>query len=225
MRFLPELRDGANVWQTGRIGGAYLAESNAGDAATGYGWLKAWAPEGELTDCASGTLSAAEQGVFAVTGLRVMDPAVPNLGAAGMLAPIPFADSAPDLDLMGTAVLEDLGFALRGNRERLESVGAGGEPVRLAGGYAAAPATAPILANVLGCPVACFPHVPASAIGAAICAAASTGDMSLADASEVLTPRPEIHDPDVTQAPAFVDHYQRWLELRRRFEGFVQEAL
>ena len=154
-----------------------------------------------------------------------MDPASANLGAAGVIAPNPFAGGTPDLDLMGTAVLEDLGFALRGNRARLESVAAASGPVRVAGGYAAAPAAGRILANALGCAVACFPGVPASALGAACCGAVAAGDLTHGEVSAALAPRPEMHEPNVTQATAFVDHYQRWLELRGRLEEFVREAL
>ena len=78
----------APTWRGLRIGGGYLAESNAGDVASGYAWL-GQDGEGELTDLAQGTESAAERGIFAPTGARAMDVATAGLGAAGLVSPVP----------------------------------------------------------------------------------------------------------------------------------------
>ena len=39
----------AQVWRGQRMGGGLVAEANAGDGGTGYGWLRAQHPSGELT--------------------------------------------------------------------------------------------------------------------------------------------------------------------------------
>ena len=63
----------AQVWRGQRMGGGLVAEANAGDGGTGYGWLRAQHPSGELTMEAVGDESAAEAGVFVLSGLRLMD--------------------------------------------------------------------------------------------------------------------------------------------------------
>lgn len=214
----------APVWRGLRIGGGYLAESNAGDVASGYAWLSQGI-DGELTDLASPTDSAAERGIFAPTGARVMDVASAGLGAAGLVSPVPFAERVPTRELLATAVLEDMAFAVRGNRERLSPSIAGDAPVRLTGGFAAAPAAGPILANVLGAPVAAYPRTPVAAIGAAMCGAAASGDFTLEEAVAQLAPAPQLHEPDSSATRAYDGHYACWVDLRSRLEAFVQETL
>ncbi|MCY4114316.1 MAG: FGGY family carbohydrate kinase [Chloroflexi bacterium] len=214
----------APIWRGERIGGEYLAESNAGDLASGYAWLSQGG-DGELTDLASPTDSAAERGIFATTGARVMDVATAGLGAAGVVSPMPFAEGVPTRELLATAVLEDMAFAVRGNLERLPPPIGDDAPVRLTGGFAAAPAAGPILANVLGAPVAAYPGLPITAIGAAICGAAASGDFTLDEAAAKLSPAPEIHEPDPSAARAYDGHYACWVDLRSRLEAFVQETL
>ncbi len=215
----------SEVWRSIRIGGGGLLESSAGDASTGYHWLAGLSGNGELTDHASGTCTAAEHGVFAPSGLRVMDLANPNLTAAGVITPIPFPEAPPDLDTLATAVLEDLGFALKGNRDRLGEARPADESVRLTGGYMSAPAAGQILANVLGAPVASFAGESAAATGAAMCAAAAAGDADHSQAATRMSAEPRTWDPDPRSARMYADHYGRWLELRRRLDAFVQEVL
>ncbi|MCY3914340.1 MAG: FGGY family carbohydrate kinase [Chloroflexi bacterium] len=214
----------APVWRGLRLGGGYLAESNAGDLASGYAWLSQGG-DGELTDLASPTDSAAERGIFATTGARVIDAAAAGLGAAGMVSPMPFAEGVPTRELLATAVLEDMAFAVRGNRERLPPPIADGAPVRLTGGFAAAQAAGPILANVLGAPVAAYPGIPVTAIGAAMCGAAAAGDFTLGEAVAQLAPAPQVHEPDPWATRAYDGHYACWVDLRSRLEAFVQETL
>ncbi len=213
----------SRVWRGLRMGGGLMAEANAGDGGTGYGWLRSQHRSGELTMAAASEASAAEAGVFALSGLRVTDWSVPGLSVTGMLSPSPFVTGAPTAEVLGTAVLEDLGFAVYGNRLALDGAAAAG-PIRLTGGYARAPAAGQILANVTGSAVCSFPGVAASAWGAALAAAAPDygGQVEAADA---LAPPGVWREPDVTKAPAYADHYQRWLALRARLETFVQDAL
>ena len=215
----------ASVWRSRRVGGGFLAESNAGDAATGYAWLKRFAPNGELTERADPEICAAEQGVFATGGLRAMDPAAPSLGVAAMLAPIPVADTTPSPALMGVAVLEDLGFAVRANRARLDAASPAPDTVRFTGGYASAPAAGPVLANVLGTEVVTTAGASASAWGAAIGAAIATGDLPADDAPQAMAPPARTFEPVAASARAFEDHFVRWLDLRRRLESFVQDVM
>ena len=214
----------AASWRGLRIGGGFLAESNAGDVASGYAWLDR-DREGELTNLARPADSAADQGVFAATGARVMDMASAGLGAAGLVSPIPFAEGLPSRALLATAVLEDLAFAVRGNRERLPPSVADGAPVRLTGGFAAAPAAGPILANVLGATVAAYPGVPVTAIGAAMWGAAASRDFTVDEVVGRLAPPAQLYEPDPARRHAYDGHYACWVDLRARLEAFVQETL
>ena len=99
----------AQVWRGKRIGGGLVAEANAGDGGTGYGWLRAQHPSGELTMEAVGDEPAADMGVFVLSGLRVMDWNAPGLSVSGMLSPAPFVFGTPTASTLGTAVLEDSG--------------------------------------------------------------------------------------------------------------------
>ena len=173
---------------------------------------------------AVGDESAAEAGVFVLSGLRLMDWSAPGLSVAGMLSPAPFVIGAPTASMLGTAVLEDLAFAIHGNRLALDAAQPAEGPIRLTGGYARAPAAGQILANVTGGEVCSFPELAAPAWGAAL-AAAGRDFGGLAGAAEALAPEGVWSEPDVTSVPAFADHYERWLDLRERLETFVQDAL
>lgn len=212
------------VWRGQRMGGGLVAEANAGDGGTGYGWLRAQHSSGELTMEATGDQAAAEEGVFVLSGLRLMDWSAAGLSVAGMLSPVPFVVGAPPASVLGTAVLEDLAFAVHGNRLALDSVQPAAGPIRLTGGYAEAPAVGRILANVTGSQVRSFPKLAASAWGAALAGAADDFG-GLAGAAETLAPVGVQCEPDAASAAAFADHYQRWLDLRERLETFVQDAL
>lgn len=214
----------AQVWRGQRMGGGLVAEANAGDGGTGYGWLRAQHPSGELTMEAAGDEPAAEVGVFVLSGLRLMDWTAPGLSVAGMLSPAPFVVGAPTAATLGTAVLEDLAFAIHGNRLALDAVQPAEGPVRLTGGYARAPAAGQILANVTGTEVCSFPGLAAPAWGAALAGAAEDFG-SMANAAEALAPDGAWYEPDMTSVSAFADHYERWLDLRERLETFVQDAL
>ena len=214
----------AQVWRGQRMGGGLVAEANAGDGGTGYGWLRAQHPGGELTMEAVGDESAAEAGVFVLSGLRLMDWSAPGLSVAGMLSPAPFVIGAPTASMLGTAVLEDLAFAIHGNRLALDAVQPAAGPIRLTGGYARAPAAGQILANVTGGEVCSFPELAAPAWGAAL-AAAGRDFGGLAGAADALASEGVWSEPDVTSVPTFADHYERWLDLRERLETFVQDAL
>lgn len=214
----------AGVWRGRRMGGGLVAEANAGDGGTGYGWLRAQYPSGELTMEALGDASAVDAGVFVLTGLRVMDWKAPGLSVTGMLSPTPFVLGAPTAEVLGTAVLEDLAFAVHGNRLALDAEQPGEGPVRLTGGYARAPAAGQILANVTGARVCAFPTLAAPAWGAALAGAADDFG-GMAGAAEALAPDGAWYEPDATSVLAFADHYERWLDLRERLETFVRDAL
>ena len=214
----------AEVWRGQRMGGGLVTEANAGDGGTGYGWLRAQNPSAELTMEALADEPAAEAGVFVLSGLRVMDWNAPGLSVAGMLSPAPFVIGMPTASMLGAAVLEDLAFAIHGNRLALNSAQPAEGPIRLTGGYAEAPAVGQILANVTGSQVCSFPRLAASAWGAALAGAADDfGGMP--GAAEVLAPDGVWCEPDVTSVAAFADHYERWLDLRERLESFVRDAL
>ena len=212
------------VWRGQRIGGGLVAEANAGDGGAGYGWLRAHHPDGELTMEAVSDQSAAEAGMFVLSGLRVMDWNAPSLSVAGMLSPTPFVIGAPTASMLGTAVLEDLAFAVHGNRSALDAAQPVDGPIRFTGGYARAPAAGQILANVTGVEVVSFPNLTAPAWGAALAAAAGNFG-SMTESAEALAPAGVRSAPDMTAAAAFADHYERWLDVRERLETFVQEAL
>lgn len=214
----------AQVWRGRRLAAGLAAEANAGDGGTGYGWLRAQHSPGELTMEAMSDETAAEAGVFVLSGLRVMDWNAPGLSVAGMLSPAPFLTGVPTVSMLGTAVLEDLAFAIHGNRLVLDEVQTTAGPIRLTGGYARAPAASQILANVTGGEVCSFPGMSAPAWGAALAAAARDFGGLLA-AAHALAPTGIWSEPEMATASASADHYERWLELRERLESFVQDAL
>ena len=149
----------------------------------------------------------------------------PASGPPAWSRPCPSPKRVPTRELLATAVLEDIAFAVRGNRDRLPPPITDGSPVRLTGGFAAAPAAGPILANVLGAPVAAFAGIPVAAVGAAMCGAATSGDFTLDEAAAQLAPTPRLHQPDPAAARAYDGHYACWVDLRSRLEAFVQETL
>lgn len=212
------------VWRGQRMGGGLVVEANAGDGGTGYGWLRAQHPAGELTMEAVDDESAAGAGVFLMSGLRVMDWNAPGLSVTGMLSPTPFVVGKPTAAMLGAAVLEDLAFAIHGNRLALDAAEPAARPMRLTGGYARAPAAGQTVANVTGSRVCSFPMLAAPAWGAALAGAAQDFG-SMATAPEGLAPSGVWHEPDIASVSAFADHYQRWLDLRERLETFVQDAL
>ena len=214
----------AEVWRGQRMGGGFVAEANAGDGGSGYGWLRAQHPTGELTMEATLDEPAADAGVFVLSGLRVMDWNAPGLSVAGMVSPAPFVLGTPTASMLGAAVLEDLAFAIHGNRRSLNSAQPADGPLRLTGGYAMAPAAGQIVANVTGSEVYSFPELAAPAWGAAMAGAAhDLGGM--ANAAAALAPGGDLYQPEVMSVAAFADHYERWLDLRERLETFVREAL
>ncbi len=224
LRSVATPKPSAPVWRGRRLGGGLVAEANAGDGGTGYGWLRAQHSSGELTMEALSDATAADAGVFVLSGLRVMDWNAPGLSVVGMLSPAPFVTGVPTAEVLGTAVLEDLAFAVHGNRLVLDEVQTAAGAVRLTGGYARAPAAGQILANVTGGEVCSFPGMAAPAWGAAMAAAARDFG-GLPAAADALAPSGTWSEPDMATAPAYVDHYQRWLDLRERLETFVQDAL
>ena len=78
---------------------------------------------------------------------------------------------------------------------------------------------------MLGAPVAAFPGLPVTAIGAAMCGAAAAGDFTLDEAAAQLAPLPRLRQPDPSTARAYDGHYACWMDLRSRLEAFVQETL
>jgi len=214
----------AQVWRGQRMGGGLVAEANAGDGGTGYGWLRAQHPTDELTMEALADEPAADAGVFVLSGLRVMDWNAPGLSVAGMLSPAPFVIGTPTASMLGAAVLEDLAFAIQGNRRALNSAQPAGGPLRLTGGYSIAPAAGQIVANVTECEVYSFAGLAAPAWGAAMAGAADDFG-GMANAAEALAPDGDLYEPEVMRVAAFADHYERWLDLRERLETFVQDAL
>ncbi len=214
----------AQVWRGQRMGGGLVAEANAGDGGTGYGWLRAQHPTGELTMEALADEPAADAGVFVLSGLRVMDWNAPGLSVTGMLSPAPFVIGTPTASMLGAAVLEDLAFAIHGNRRALNSAQPAGGPLRLTGGYAIAPAAGQIVANVTESEVYSFAGLAAPAWGAAMAGAAD--DLGgMANAAEALAPDGDLYEPEVMRVAAFADHFERWLDIRERLETFVQDAL
>ncbi len=222
LRPYPAHAAGARVWQGRRIDAGPVLEANAGDGGTGYTWLDPRGTVSELTMEATSEHSAADAGVFVLCGLRVMDWRSPGMTSAGMFAPLPFAAGEPTAAVLGTAVLEDLGFALRGNRAELDAVQPAGDRLRLTGGYARAPAAARIAANATGCEVYAYPGLAAPAWGAAAAAAGAVHGSPTA-AARVMAPAAVRAAPARAAEAAYADHYERWRGLRARLDAFVQD--
>jgi xylulokinase len=122
---------------------------------------------------------------------------------------------------MARAVLEGCAFALRDITDRFESMGLGGDEIRVVGGGAAIDLWMQIKADVTGRPVRRVLVKEATALGAALLAgvAAQTFHDIEDAATRAVTLAQEAHLPDPSKRSLYDDAYGRYRSLFDAVEG------
>ena len=156
---------------------------------------------------------------FVTLGPSVMDcQQITDIKQARMVFPQPALPQVIPLDSsrMIHAVLENVAFAIRGNVEQLERYSKS-TGVKTIGGMSQSETWPQLLANVLNRPVATPGQSEGSLLGAAICAAAGSGQYSsVAKAAKAMVYWKRTYQPD-DRADQYNRYYSRWNEIR--FEG------
>ncbi len=218
----------ARVW-TGRhvVADRWVIESNAGPVGDALDWIARVlypdapaAPGGAamlLGEAASSSPGA--RGLLSSLGVELMnarEPRLPvgNLTLSHMTTP---GDPAPRSHV-ARALVEGVACGLRANLEQARAIAhaspsAAGTDVRLAGGLSRSALFAQVLADVLGEPVS-VARPEATALGAALCAAAGAQDRDLSEVALAGSAGARRVEPDRAAVEAGQDLYRRWSELR-----------
>jgi len=165
-------------------------------------------------------------GALALLGPQLMDMSNVGVKLGGFFFPVPRTVGQVGRGHLARAFLENLAFALRANRDRLEAIsGLTLDDFRLGGGFSRGSLFPQVLADVLNKPVKApaFPHV--SALGAAMAAAASCAYSSLEEACKAISPTFRTYEPRVVQAAEYQECYERWLKLAKAMDDLGQEVL
>lgn len=213
------------LWTTPAvIGGQWALEGNPGPAGMAQRWVRdLLLPEGDYAalDALAASAPAGARGMVALLGPRVADYDDPQLLWGGVLFP-----QASELLPVGRAelaraALENIAFAIRANLEQVEA--AAGQPapqVHLGGGLSRSRLLAQTMADVLGRPVQVSALASASALGAAMCAAAGAGEYSdLSEAAQAMSPPGQLLTPERAAQAEYLDAYERWLQAYRNLEA------
>ena len=203
--------------------GRWVLESNAGPVGEALDWLAALLFPGEpqpaarLLAEAAGSLPGA-RGMLSSLGAQVFDGramALPvgSLAFSHLAAP---AQAGARAHLL-RSVVEGNAFGLRANLEQILAVAGDDAPqLHLSGGLSRSGFFARLLADVTGRPVAVAGTPEATALGAALCAAAGAGLFGdVADAAAALARPARRIDPDPAHARAYDELFGKWQEVRR----------
>ncbi len=202
------------------VAGRWTVESNAGDTGIAYEWLA-----GLLGLTGPGALDRAEQEIaalpaepgaaYAFLGPQIFDLATFNpMQATGLLFRMPMLAGRPSRAALLRAFLESVACAVRGNLEQVETLrGRSAASVTLCGGMTRSASLLRAFARLLRRPLLVSQEPDATALGAAVLAAAGQGTHpSIADAVRAmvrLAPLPAETDLE----EAFEAHYARWRTL------------
>ena len=209
----------------------WVLESNAMESGGAYRWLK------ELIYDASNTAEAytlmdrlaqealpGAEGVLAFIGPRLMDMSHLKPSRGGFIFSITPSVTHIKRKHLIRAALENLCFAFKANCTQLEEVsGLRVKQVSIGGGLAQGHALVQILSDVLDMPVTSFEMPQVTCWGTAMCAAVGSGAYAdLEQAMEAMRPESRIVEPTAKGAEEYLQHYQRWLSIGKRIEGFSQ---
>jgi len=217
----PELDLTGKLWTGCHVlADRWTFESNAGDTGTAYEWLV-----GLLGLEGGDALARAEELVAALppepqtavsfAGPQVFDLATfnPNRPLA-LLYRYPLFTERPTRACFLRGFMENVACAIRANLEQLES--ARGVPVSsltLSGGMTRSPALRASFARILRTPLLISEEPNATALGAAVLAAAGLGTYpSIAAAAAAMVRRHPL-EPDLAHDSAYQERYARWREL------------
>ena len=203
----------------------WVLEGNAGPAGSAHRWA-CITLFGEANWDAFDTLAAGAPagagGALGFLGARIADYNDPQLLWGGWLMPL-----AGPLDGVGRAELaratfENIAFAIKANLERVGTLAPISGPVRLGGGLARSQLLPQILADVLGRPVEAHAGHSVSALGAAVCAAASAdfgGDVARAGSAMLRIESAQRFEPRRRAQAEYLDAFERWA---RAYTGLAQ---
>ncbi len=206
--------------------GRWVLESNGGLAGTAYRWFcETFAGAGPSAYATlEEEMRKAEPGeVLAVMGPQLADfrelafppPSTLVFPFLGVLEQLPTRGS------FGRAILENVGYAARGNLEQLEEI-SGQEitSLNLCGGLARSSLLAQIIADVCQRSVRVPVVREASCVGAAICAAVGAECYpDLRSAAEVMVHWEPTVEPDRANVRRYRGLYRKWVKLFERARG------
>ncbi len=219
------LYDGTRSMWTGRhvVPGRWVLEGNAGQMGGAYSWLA-----GLLCGEGSGTrfqkldrLAAAAplgaRGASAFLGPSFVNMVTVGLRTGGVLFPVPLAFEPPDRGSLARAVLENFGFALRYNLDRLALTGGEISDTAVGGGMARVGTFRDIVTACAGRPVMFNNSGDATLRGTLSMAGAGSGDGP--DLDQALAARRKELKPGETSLAAtaeYEDLYHAWRARERR---------
>ena len=206
--------------------GLWSLECSAGLCGISYEWLRQLFGEQVSAEQAYETMSAEAEEERPGSVLAFMGPWIADHGRlqlpsrVGFLAPFPMNLDPPlTRPKMARALLENIAFALRGNLAQLEEIsGREVDALWVCGGLSRSRPFTQMVADICQVPVK-VPHVrEASALGAAMCAATGVGMFdSLRQASEGMSGRPEVVEPEQEMRGLYRTLYKRWLKTYDSF--------
>jgi phosphoglycerate dehydrogenase-like enzyme/sugar (pentulose or hexulose) kinase/ribulose-5-phosphate 4-epimerase/fuculose-1-phosphate aldolase len=207
----------ARLWtECHAVADRWLVDSNAGAAGELLDWLAGWLEPGTGAGAAqilarAGTADPAASRMLSSFGGRAFDARSLRL-PIGSLWASPLLEGAR-ADAARAAAL-GIVFALRENLAQLAEIGAAG-PLAATGGMTRSASWCQLLADVTSTPIGVTPAADATALGAALCAAAGAGLFrDPAAAAGALVPAPRRFEPDPARAAELAQRYAEWGELR-----------
>ena len=200
------------------------SKAGATDSGGAVAWLAELVLDGSADamralDRAASRAPVGSAGALAFLGPRQADASDLGPRWGGLLFATPLAASGPDRGALFRAALENAAYAIRANLEQIERV-AGRPPdsITAAGGLTASRTFRRTLADVIGSPVRTA-ATEATALGAAVCAAAGAGWYGdLPAAACRMTGGGRTLKPNPGAALEYDEHYRRWLGMARKLE-------
>lgn len=190
----------------------WMVDSNAGPAGEALEWLAAWLEPGPGGGVARLLARAAQappgaNGMASSFGAQVFDARSLRLPAGALFgAPLFLPPGEATRAAAARAALEGVAFAVRANLAQLDAALGPARDVLLAGGLSRGTRFGQLLADVLGRPVEASATPEASALGAALCAAAAAGLFSDPAAAARALVRPSRRfEPEPAAAAAYAE--------------------
>ena len=212
----------------------WILESSTGEAGNALHWLgetmfrqDGASPETtyELMDRLALSVPPGAEGVLASIGPSAMDMSHLGLGFGGFLFPVPLSAGGIHRAHLVRAVLENICFAIRANKEQLKEVSSMPiSRVSIGGGLARSRCLQQILPSVLDMSICVVGISEVSGLGAAMCAAVGSGIYdTIEEAVTSMAPELRVIPPEPLAAMEYEDNYQRWLSavqgLKKLSEG------
>lgn len=217
----PEIDPAGRLW-TGChvVPGRWEVESNGGDTGIAWEWLLGFLGlEGDAAFARAeeevAALPPEPLPAFSVAGPQVFDlPTFNPNQAMGFLLRMPPFTARPRRAHLLRAFLENVACAVRGNLEQIESFrGRAPSSVTLSGGMTRSPGMMRALARILRQPLLVSREPHATALGAAVIAAAGLGTHRDIPSAAAAMVRRDPVEPEPGATDAWDAHYARWREI------------